>query len=168
MSADVDHALYRMLVAFGHLISRRRRERNWTVEQLAAASEFDVIQIEDMENRTQVSDLSDFFRLAWALGEDPAVLFIDLVQEWRKNPTDLGLYKSRASDFVKLYRLGYHPDPGEFRELPRVYSHIDEAMAIAKTLNATRRLRRLLPLDTVTTYVRLGNAAVQSDKEQQS
>lgn len=71
--------------------------------------------------------LAEFFRIARALGKEPAILFIDVITAWRADPTDYRLYKSRVSDFAKLYRLGYHHDPGDFRELPRTCGLLDQA-----------------------------------------
>jgi transcriptional regulator with XRE-family HTH domain len=149
--------------AFGAALARARRERNMTPEVLGDASRLSGNLIRHYECGEYAPTLVDFFRIAWALGKEPVLLLVDMVGQWRANPRDLGLYKSRTSDLAKLYRLGYHPDVGEFCELPRTYDHIDAALLAARMLNDTRRLRGRPLLDTVTTYVRLANAPVDQE-----
>lgn len=162
MNAD---PIDRIQVAFGEVLFRRRHERKLSAHALAnaagLAAESDIIT--GLERGDFGPTLKDFFRIACALGEEPVVLFTDVVAAWRADPTDLGLYKSRASDLAKLYRLGYHHDAGDFRELPRTYSGVDEAMGAARILNATRRSKRQLLLDTVLIYVRLGSKSFRAD-----
>ena len=165
MNAD---PVERVRSAFSKVLRRHRQERNLTIEMLAHTSGFFETQLQDWENTTCEPDLTDLFRLAWALGEEPVLLFIDLVAAWRADPSDLGLYKSRASDFAKLYRLGYAVDPGDFRELPRTYSLINEAVRSARMLNATRNSKRQPLLDTVLTYVRLGSVLLRADEERRA
>jgi transcriptional regulator with XRE-family HTH domain len=107
MSAD---PLLRFLPAFGSLLIQRRVERNWTVEELAVALQSSVAEVKSMERGEYGPTLPEFFRIASALGEEPVILLIDLIAAWRADPTDYVLYKSRASDFSRLYRLGYYHD----------------------------------------------------------
>jgi transcriptional regulator with XRE-family HTH domain len=156
----------RIPVAFGDLLIRLRAQRNLSQEAFAiSAGLSDVAVVNSMEAGQREPTLTEFFRIANALRSLPEILLVDVVAQWRYDPADIGLYKSRVSDLSKLFRLGYFSHPGNFHELPRTYTHIDEAIAAATTLNATRRSRRLPLLDTVLIYVRLGNASVQSDKE---
>jgi hypothetical protein len=55
----------------------------------------------------------------------------------------------------------------DFRELPRAYGLLDQATGDARMLNATRRSKRLPPIDIVLIYVRLGNVVIRSDAEGQ-
>ena len=162
-----DDPLLRLLPAFGTLLIQHRVERNWTVEALAAAIQLSDAEVNSMERGEYGPTLPEFFRIARALGEEPVILLIDVITAWRSDPTDYRLYKSRVSDLAKLYRLGYHHDPGDFRELPRTYGLPGQATAAAKALNLTRRSKRLPPLDTMLIYVRLAHLAVPSDSEGQ-
>lgn len=163
-----DDPLLRLLPAFGTLLIQHRVKRNWTVETLAASIQLSDVEVKRMERGEYGPTLPEFFRIARALGEEPVILLIDLITAWRTDPTDYRLYKSRASDLDKLYRLGYYHDPGDFRELPRTYGLLGQATAAAKELNRTRRSKRLPLLDTVLIYVRLANVAGQFDSEGQS
>jgi hypothetical protein len=60
-----------------------------------------------MERGEREPSLTEFFRIASALGDPSGSLFIDLIVAWRADPTDHRLYKSRPSDFSRLYRLGF-------------------------------------------------------------
>ena len=162
-----DDPLQRLLPAFGTLLIQHRVERNWTVEALAAAIQLSDAEAKSMERGEYGPTLPEFFRIARAFGEEPIILLVDLITAWRTDPTDYRLYKSRGSDLAKLYRLGYHHDPGDFRELPRTYGLLDQATGAATALNATRRSKRLPLLDTVSVYVRLANLTVRSDLERQ-
>ena len=148
----------RVRIAFARALAHHRLKKNLTTGMVADAGGFSVSQIEGWENKDKASEpgVTDFFRLAWALGIDPTILFIDMITEWRWDPTDIGLYKSRVSDLTKLYRLGYFHDPGDFRELPATYSLLDLATDAAGELNIQRQKLRKPPLDTVCIYVRLG------------
>jgi hypothetical protein len=76
-------------------------------------------------------------------------------------------YKSRASDFARTYRLGYHHDPGDFREQPQAYASIDDAAGAARRLNVTRHRRKLPPLNTVLIYVRIGSVSFRPDADEE-
>ena len=155
----------RVRIALSKALAYHRVKKNMTIKMVADAGELFESKIELWENAVTAPDVTELFRLASALGIDPAILFIDIVTEWRRDPTDIGLYKSRASDFAKLYRLGYYVDPGDFREIPRTYGVIEEAVRSARKLNATRHSKRLPLLDTVLTYVRLGGVFLRADEE---
>jgi transcriptional regulator with XRE-family HTH domain len=137
--------------------------QSFTVERKLAPDAFalaaglsgadDVARIERGERQPT---LTEFFRIANALGDPPTILFIDLFGEWRTDPTDYRLYKSRASDFERLYRLGYHENPADFRKMQRTYGTVDAATADARKLNVARRKKERKTLDTVCIYVRMG------------
>jgi hypothetical protein len=149
----------RVRIAFSRALAHHRLKRNLTTGMVADAGGFSVSQIEGWESKDKASEpgVTDFFRLAWALGTDPTILFIDMITEWRYDPKDIGLYKSRVSDLAKLYRLGYFVHPGDFRELPTTYSLVDSATDAARELNIQRQKKRNPLLDTVCIYVRLGH-----------
>ena len=164
MSTD---PVMRLPTAFGWLLARLRRERNWSAEQLATAAGLTSDStVTEMECGDYVPSLTEFFRIAHAFSEQPAILMTDLIAAWRTDPTEY-VYKSRASDFARVYRLGYHHAPGDFRELPHTYNLIDPAQWSAKALNARRRSKSLPLLDTVLIYVRLTHVAVHSEAEGQ-
>jgi transcriptional regulator with XRE-family HTH domain len=163
MSTD---PLLRLLPAFGTVLTQHRVERKWNVEEFAAATRLPVAEVTKMERGENGPTLPEFFRIARGLGEEPVILLVNVITAWRADPTDYRLYKSRASDLGKLYRLGYHHDPGDFRELPRTYGLIGQANSAANALNFTRRSKRRPPLDTVLIYVRLANVAVHPDVEE--
>lgn len=96
-----------------------------------------------------------------------AILFIDVIAGWRADPTDYRLYKSRVSDFARVYRLGYHDDPGDFRKQPRAYASIDDATGTARRLSVTRHRKKLAPLDTLLIYVRIGSVSFQPDADEE-
>jgi transcriptional regulator with XRE-family HTH domain len=85
------------LRGFSKVLAYHRLEKNLTIEMVADASELSASQLADWENTITEPDVTDFFHLASALGIDPTILFIDVVTEWRRDPTDIGLYKSRVS-----------------------------------------------------------------------
>ena len=153
MSAD---PLMRLLPAFGTLLIQRRVERNWTVEALADAIELPFDEVERMERGHYGPTLPEFFRIASVFGEDPVMLLIDLIAAWRADPSDYVLYKSRASDFSRLYRLGYYLDPGDFREHTTTYDSIDDAAYAGRKLNPARQMKSLKPFNTVCIYIRMG------------
>jgi len=107
--------------------------------------------------------LSEFFRIAEALGEQPVMLLVDVVAAWRADPTDT-LHNSRPSDFARLFRLGYHHKPGDFRELPTAYYSVAEATHATGKLNAQRHTRGATLLDTVSVYVRLHSMSLRPEK----
>jgi hypothetical protein len=152
-----DDPLSRLPRAFGQVLARHRRERKLSCHALANAAclskESDIII--GLECGDFGPTLTDFFRIALALGVDPVLLFVDLVAAWRGDDADRSMYPSRASSFERLYRLGYYHKIGDFRELERTYGSIPEAISVAERLNAQRNARGVRLLDTVTTYVRL-------------
>lgn len=162
MSAD---PLLRLGPAFGDVLARGRAKRNWTLDVLAGATGLSPTEIRSMEAGDYGPSLLEFFRIAEALGEQPVMLLIDVVAAWRADPTDT-LQGTRASDFARLMRLGYHHRPGDFRELPSVYYSVAEATHAAGTLNAQRHARGVALLDTVCIYVRLDYLSPQSDSGQ--
>src|SRR5689334_20837819 len=124
MSTD---PIKRLPGAFGKLLSRLLRdERRVTYEAVARALGLpDQIAVVEMENGKREPTLRQLFQLARLLGDAPAILFVDLIAAWR---TDDVLQYSRASDFIRLYRLGYHHKPGDFRELATSYYSVAEAV----------------------------------------
>lgn len=165
MSAD---PILRLPKAFGSLLSRwLRDERRLTYQAAAAALDLpDEVAVVEMECGKREPTLTQIFKLAAALHDPPAILLIDILAEWRKDPSEIVPYKTRASDPGRLYRLGYHRGPGDFRELPRVYGGMDEATGVARTLSAARRKRGVVPLDTVLIYARVGYVVFRPDEEE--
>ena len=100
---------------------------------------------------------------AQALSIDPILLFVDFVTTWRANPSDRGLVKSRPSDLVRLYRLGYSIDPGDFRELPAVYGTDKLALCAAAGFNVTRSAKAKPRIEAVLTYVRSSPVLLRPD-----
>jgi transcriptional regulator with XRE-family HTH domain len=143
--------------AFGRVLARLRAQRNLTSEAFAVAAGLSgADEVVSMEQGDHEPALSDFFRIAEVLGEPPGTLFIDVLDARRADGTHEALYKTRASDFARLYRLGYYEAPGDFREQQRTYTTLDEATAAARTLNSARQDRRLKLLDTLCIYIRMG------------
>ena len=165
MSAD---PIARLPTAFGKLLARFRIERKLTEETLArGAGLSDTNRVTEFERGDREPTLTEFFRIASALGDPPAILLIDLLAQCQ----DIGfdpLYKSRPSDFLRLYRLGYFHNPGDFRERPQAYGSMDKATSAARVLNVTRDRKGQPLLDTVLIYVRLGSVAFRPDEEGQS
>jgi transcriptional regulator with XRE-family HTH domain len=147
----------RLPADFGRVLARLRADRKWSEEALATAVGLSGAgEVARIERGEREPTLTEIFRIARALGDPPTILLIDVISSWRADPIGEVLYKSRASDFARLYRLGYHHDPGEFREHTMTYYSIEDATAWAIKLNLTRRKRGQKPLDTVCIYVRLG------------
>ena len=154
MSAD---PMERLSVALGKVVERMRRARKRSADELATACGLTPLEIQSIEAGRHVPTFTDFFRVATGVGQSPIILLIEVINEWRTDPTDLGLYKSRPSDLVQLYRLGYYHEPGDFRERSATYSFLDQATAAARTLNSTRHLKGARLVDTVLLYVRFGS-----------
>jgi len=159
MSTD---PLLRLLPAFGDVLVRHRIERHMTADGLASAAGLSVAEIKGLERGEYGPTLKEVFRLASALGEGPLMLLVDVVAAWRSDPTDTGQY-SRPSDFARLFRLGYHHKPGDFRELPATYYSVPESTHAAAILNAQRHTRGVALLDTVCIYVRLDSVGLRPD-----
>jgi transcriptional regulator with XRE-family HTH domain len=150
----------RLPEAFGRVLTRRRIERNMTPEGFAVRANLtDTKAVSMFERGDSAPTLTEFFKIAAALGEQPGFLFIDVIDEWRREVDDI--YKTRASDFARLFRLGYLHKPGDFRELDRAYSSMAEATGMAERLNQQRHERRVARLDTVCIYVRLDHVSLR-------
>ena len=153
MSAD---PLPRLRYVFGDVLVRYRRERKLTVEAVADAVGWSSAEVVSMECGHYTPNLEDLFGIASALDAEPAILFI-YVAAWRSE--DL-IRMNRASDFARLYRLGDHSTPGDFREQKRVYSSHAEAMHAADRLNQQRHQRGVALLDTVAIYIRMHHMGI--------
>ena len=115
MSTD---PIQRLPAALGVLLARRRIELRLTTEAFARAARLpDAATVTMMEQGDREPTLTELFRIADALRTPQALLFVEVIAEWRKDPTDIVPYKTRASNFARLYRLGYHHAPGNFRDL---------------------------------------------------
>ena len=165
MSAD---PITRLPRAVGSVFKRIRQRRTWSVGELATASDMSSVEIRYIEAGKYTPNLQEFFHLAVCLGESPVILLTEVIAEWRADPADHGLYRSRPSDLARLYRLGCFHDPGDFREIPRVYDQMDQATGAVRSLNVSRRAKSLPPLDTICIYVRVGSVAFQPDEEGES
>jgi transcriptional regulator with XRE-family HTH domain len=148
-------SMERLYKAFGNLLVSRRRERKWTAYALATAAGMSESEVVGLELGEYGPTLKDLFRIAWALREEPTILLIDVVAEWRGDDADRSLYPSRPSNFERLYRLGYHHKIGDFREQEKTYGSVAEATHAAVRLNEQRHVRGVKLLDTVTTYIRM-------------
>jgi len=146
--------LSRLRYAFGNVLVRYRRERKLTVEALAAAVGWSTSELTSMECGDYAPSLKDLFRIASAFGQEPAILFVDVVADWRGDDM---VRATRSSDFAKLYRLGYYHRPGDFREQERTYSSDVEATHAADRLNQQRHERGVARLDTLCIYIRMGH-----------
>ena len=164
MSTD---PLLRLASAFGDVLVRRRSERHWTGEALATAAGLSAMEIANMERGSYGPTLLEFFRIARALDEQPAMLLIDVITAWRADPIDT-LHSARPSDFARLFRLGYHHKPGDFRELPTAYYSAAESTHAAGKLNAQRNARGVALLDTVCIYVRLDYVSLRPDSREEA
>ena len=162
MSAD---PILRLPEAFGNLLSRWLREEGQLTYQSAATALGlpDKVAVIEMEGGKREPTLTQLFQLASTLRIQPALLFVDIIEQWRRDPTDLMRNTTRASDFARLYRLGYHFGPGDFRELAQAYGGMEQATSAARTLSTVRRKKGLLPLDTVLIYARLGYVSFPPD-----
>jgi transcriptional regulator with XRE-family HTH domain len=159
MSTD---PLSRLLPAFGEVLVRRRTKQQLTIEALATATGLSGPAIASIERGVYSPTLLDVFRIASALGEEPAMLLVDIIEAWRADPRDSS-HQSRPADCVRLFRLGYHHKPGDFRELVPMYHSVPEATHAAGILNAQRHTRGVALLDTVTVYVRLSYVALRPE-----
>ena len=153
MSTD---PLSRLHTAFGDELVRYRNERKVTVDALASGAGLCIAEVKGLERGDYGPTLKDVFRLASALGEEPLMLLVDVVAAWRADSSDI-LHQSRPSDFPRLFRLGYHHKPGDFREQERTYGSDTEAMHAADRLNQQRHQRGVALLDTVCIYIRVAH-----------
>jgi transcriptional regulator with XRE-family HTH domain len=160
MNAD---PLWRLLAAFGAVIFKQKMARKLSADGLATATELSVDDLTLIERGHLSPTLPEFFRLARAFGKEPPILLIDLISEWRTEQA-VTLNRSRASDFGRLFRLGYHHKTGDFRELALPYHSLPQAIHAAEKLNAQRHSRGVAPIDTVCTYVRLEYAGLPTDR----
>lgn len=159
-----DDAMSRLSGAFGRVVARMRQERKRSIEDLATACGLTLTDIQSIEAGSFLLTFTDLFRLAAGVGQSPIILLIEVINEWRSDPTDLGLYKSRPSDLTRLYRLGYYHNAGDFREHSTTFGHLDHAIAAARILNTTRHSKRLPLLDTVLLYVRFTSIRFSADE----
>jgi transcriptional regulator with XRE-family HTH domain len=161
MSVDPIH---RIPGTFGQLLQRLRSESKLTQQQLAANAGFpNLDHISHIELAHCEPTLSEFFQIANALQTSPVFLFIDLLATLRESPRPDPLYKTRASDFAKLFRLGYCHKVGDFRELSPTYDSLAEATHTARKLNAQRKARGVALLDTILIYVRLSSVVFRPE-----
>ena len=155
----------RLSLALGEVLVRFRRMRHWEVEKLAALSGLSVQEIELAEAGANSLSFAAFFRIALALEEPPVTFLADIMNAWRYDPDDMGLYKSRPSDLERLYRLGYFHSPGDFRELTRTYSVLDHATADARRIRVIRASKKESTIDVMTIYVRVGYIGLDARPE---
>jgi transcriptional regulator with XRE-family HTH domain len=160
MSAD---PTMRLPEVFGRLLKQRRVELKGTEGSLAGAAGLSggADDVEKVERGEREPTLSEFFAIASALRTSPGLLLVDLITAWRGDFYD-PLYKARASDFERVYRLGFFQQVShnhfEFREVPTTYHLLDQATAAARELNARRYKKGQPLLDTVSIYIRMGTS----------
>lgn len=157
-----DTHFWRLFAAFGQVLVRHRRKRNWTAYRLGLDADLSGGEIIGRESGEHAPTLRDFFRIANALGAEPALLFIDLLSAWRADPTDTNR-TFRPHDITRPSRLAYHHKPGDFRELLTTYDSVAEATRAAGKLNAQRHARGVALLDTVAIYLRLDCISLRPD-----
>jgi transcriptional regulator with XRE-family HTH domain len=151
-----DDPIMRIPTALGRVIKRLRVAGELSVETISRSSGLTVEEINGIERGECETTLTEFFWLARALREEPAILFTDVIAAWRGDGGDSALYKSRPSEFARLYRLGYCHKAGDFREQDRSYFSEAAAMHVAGKLNEQRHARGVAPFDTITLYIRMG------------
>lgn len=152
----------RLPEAFGRVLARYRSERKLTAEALATAAGLSGMEVKSLEHGSYPPTLKDLFRIARAFGEQPTIMLCHVISAWRADPTDI-LHQSRPSEFSRLFRLGYHHKPGDFRELFTSYYSVAEAAHAAGILNAQRHSRGVALLDTVAEYVRLNSVSLRPE-----
>jgi transcriptional regulator with XRE-family HTH domain len=160
MSGD---PIERLPTAFGRVLARRRSAKPGTSLALAGAVGLTENKVIAMERGQREPVLTEFFRIARALGDPPTILLIDVITTWLDADT---LHATRAADFTRLYRLGYHHKPGDFRELGASYYSVPEAAHAAGKLNGQRHARGVALIDTICVYVRLDYVSLGSDSGQ--
>ena len=151
-----DDPIMRIPTALGRVIKRLRVGGGRSVETISKSSGLTVKEIDGIERGEREATFTEFFWLARALREEPAILFTDVIAAWRGDGGDSALYKSRPSEFARLYRLGYYHKAGDFREQDRTYPSEAAALHVAGQLNVQRQARGVAPLDTMTLYIRMG------------
>ena len=77
-----------LLNGFGRVLEQYRRERNLTIETLAAASGVAEPLIKCYEGGEYGSTFADFLRLAHGLDVPPGTFLNDVLVQWRLKPTD--------------------------------------------------------------------------------
>jgi transcriptional regulator with XRE-family HTH domain len=151
-----DDPIMRIPTALGRVIKRLRVGGGLSVETISKSCGLTVEEIEGIERGERETTLTEFFWLSRALREEPAILFTDVIAAWRGDGGDSALYKSRPSEFARLYRLGYYHKAGDFREQDRTYVSEAAAIYVAAQLNEQRHARGVAKLDTITLYIRMG------------
>jgi transcriptional regulator with XRE-family HTH domain len=151
-----DDPIMRIPAALGRVIKRLRVAGELSVETISRSSGLTVEEVNGIERGERQTTLTEFFWLARALREEPAILFTDVIAAWRDDGGESALYKSRPSEFARLYRLGYYHKAGDFREQDRTYLSEAAAMHVAGKLNERRHARGVATLGTITLYIRMG------------
>ena len=151
-----DDPIMRIPIALGRVIKRLRVAGALSAETISRSSGLTVEEIGGIERGEREATFTEFFWLARALREEPAILFTDVIAAWRGDGRDSALYKSRPSEFARLYRLGYYHKAGDFREQDRAYLSEAAAIYVASQLNEQRHARGVAKLDTITLYIRMG------------
>jgi transcriptional regulator with XRE-family HTH domain len=162
MSGD---PIERLPIAFGRVLARRRGAKPGTALALAGSVGLTEGEVIAVERGQREPALTEFFRIARVLGDPPAILLIDVITAWLEADA---LHATRAADFVRLYRLGYHHKPGDFRELGAAYYSVPEAAHAAGKLNGQRHARGVALLDTICVYVRLDYVSLRTDSRQEA
>jgi transcriptional regulator with XRE-family HTH domain len=153
----------RLPIAFGRVLARRLGAKPGTALALAGSVGLTEDEVIEMERGEREPALTEFCRIARALGDPPTILLIDVIATWVDADA---LHATRASDFVRLYRLGYHHKPGDFRELGASYYSAPEAAHAAGKLNGQRHARGMALIDTICVYVRLDYVSLRAESGQ--
>lgn len=157
MSGD---PIERLPIAFGRVLARLRSVKPGTALAVAGSAGLTEDEVIETEQGEREPSLTEFFRIARALGDPPTILLIDVITAWLDADP---LHATRAADFVRLFRLGYHHKPGDFRELGASYYSVPEAAHAAGKLNGQRYARGVALIDTICVYVRLDYVSLRSD-----
>ena len=91
---------------FGPVLARFRGRRGLTPESFAMAGGTGQRRRSDQHGAQQLSlRCRSPFGLRRYWGKPPGLLLIDVIDAWRADPDQDSLYRSRASDFARPYRL---------------------------------------------------------------
>lgn len=153
MSSD---PIARIPPIFGKLLNKLRNARGVDAAEFATARLTSTEKLASLERGEAEPTLTEFFRIAGVLDEPPAILLVDLITNWREEPSFGYLYRPRPGDFERLFRLGCYELSAEFHELVKPYPSISAATEGSRTLNAIRKRKRQPLLDHITIYIRMG------------
>ena len=84
---------------FGKLLNKLRTERNIDAAEFTTAARItSTDKLASLESGEAEPTLTEFFRIAGVLDEPPAIFLVDLIINWREEPTFGYLYRPRPGD----------------------------------------------------------------------